>query len=196
MNRIDVILAIVFAFFAARGFWRGFSREFFGFIGLIGGVAVAATAYAGAVSYVAEAVPERLRPIVAFAALFFAVDLAANVVGVVVHRLLGVLFLSPVNRIAGAVFGVAKGVAVAALALLLMRAYTPVPALMDEFERSTLARPLLGLASEIGNRTGEAATGLGATGHPTTAHHLSRGEMPAPAGGAPGAVDPRVVEEG
>jgi len=39
LNRIDVVLAIVFLLFAVRGFWRGFSREFFGFVGLIGGVA-------------------------------------------------------------------------------------------------------------------------------------------------------------
>jgi uncharacterized membrane protein required for colicin V production len=45
VNRIDLILAIVLIVFALRGFWRGFSREFFGFIGLIGGVAVAAATY-------------------------------------------------------------------------------------------------------------------------------------------------------
>ena len=171
MNRIDVVLAIVFALFAVRGFWRGFSREFFGFVGLIGGLAVAATAYAATVPHVPEAVPESLRPIVAFAALFFAVDLTANVFGVVVDRLLGMLFLSSVNRVAGAVFGVAKGAAMAAIALLLVRAYTPVPELLSALERSALARPLLGLAGAIG-----------------------RGE--ASARGAPGTVASRVAEEG
>lgn len=154
MNLIDVVLAIVFALFAARGFWRGFSREFFGFIGLIGGFVVAATVYVAAVPYVAEAVPESLRPVVAFAALFFAIDLGANVLGVVVHRLLGVLFLSPLNRLAGALFGVGKGAAVAAIALVLVRAYAPVPALKSQLERSALAGPLLGLADEIRHRGG------------------------------------------
>ena len=46
MNRIDVVLAIVLLLFAVRGFWRGFSREFFGFVGLIGGLAIAAASYA------------------------------------------------------------------------------------------------------------------------------------------------------
>ena len=39
MNRIDVVLAVVLALFALRGFWRGFSREIFALIGLVGGVA-------------------------------------------------------------------------------------------------------------------------------------------------------------
>lgn len=149
MNRIDVALAVVFTLFALRGFWRGFSREFFGFIGLLGGLAVAAGTYMQVTPRVPEVVLEPLRPIVAFVAVFFAVDIAAALVGVLVHRLLGVLFLSPVNRIAGAVFGAVKGVAMAAIALLLVRAYAPTPAIMTELDGSKLAGPLLGLASEV-----------------------------------------------
>jgi len=149
VNRIDVVLAIVLALFAVRGFWRGFSREFFGFIGLIGGLVVAAASYAAAVAYLPEAVPERLRPIVAFAAVFFAVDFLANIVGALLHRLLGILFLSPVNRVAGAVFGVAKGAAMAMIALLLIRAYTPAPHFVSELEDSRIAGRLLGFAGEL-----------------------------------------------
>jgi membrane protein required for colicin V production len=149
VNRIDVVLAIVLLLFAARGFWRGFSREFFGFVGLIGGLAVAAASYASATAYLPDAVPDRLRPIAAFAAVFFAVDVLANVVGAIVHRLLGILFLSPVNRVAGAVFGVAKGAAMAMIALLLIRAYTPVPSFVSELEQSRIAGRLLGFAGEL-----------------------------------------------
>jgi membrane protein required for colicin V production len=149
VNRIDVILTIVLLLFALRGFWRGFSREFFGFIGLIGGLAVAAASYGAAVPYLPAAVPGRLRPIVAFAGVFFAVDLVAHLAGAVLHRVFGLLFLSPVNRIAGAVFGAAKGVAMAAIALLLVRAYSPSPGLLSELGASKLAGPLLGLADEV-----------------------------------------------
>ncbi len=144
-----MVLAIVLALFAIRGFWRGFSREFFGFVGLIGGLAVAAASYAAAVVYLPDAVPERIRPIVAFAGVFFAVDFLANLIGAVLHRLLGILFLSPVNRIAGALFGVAKGAAMAMIALLLIRAYTPAPTFVSELEQSRIAGRLLGLAGEL-----------------------------------------------
>jgi hypothetical protein len=83
-----------------------------------------------------------------------------------------VLFLSPVNRLAGALFGVAKGAAMATIALMLARAYTPAPALMSELEASRLAGPLLGLAGELGaseRPRGERTLGL-------------RGDVPPPAG--------------
>jgi membrane protein required for colicin V production len=149
VNRIDVVLTIVLVLFALRGFWRGFSREFFGFVGLIGGLVVAAASYAAAVAYLPAAVPERIRPIVAFALVFFAVDVLANVVGALLHRLLGILFLSPVNRVAGAVFGVAKGAAMTMIVLLLIRAYAPAPGFVNELERSSIAGRLLGLAGEL-----------------------------------------------
>jgi membrane protein required for colicin V production len=148
VNRIDVILAIVLAFFVIRGFWRGFSREFFGFIGLLGGLVVAAAAYGTVAASLPEAIPHGARPIVAFAVLFFAVNLAANLLGALVHHLLGLVFLSPVNRIAGAAFGAAKGAALLLVALLLVRAYVPMPALIGALERSRLARPLLAMAEE------------------------------------------------
>ena len=150
MNRIDLVLAIVLALFALRGFWRGFSREFFGFIGLIGGLAVAAATYAVAASHLPAAVPERIRPIVAFAAVFFAVDLAANLVGAILHRVLGLVFLSPVNRLAGGVFGAIKGAALAAIALLLILAYAPSETLEAEVGTSVVARPLLAFAEDVG----------------------------------------------
>ena len=146
-----MILTIVLILFALRGFWRGFSREFFGFIGLIGGVAVAAATYAAAEAYVPTSFPERSRPILSFAGVFFAVDLVANLIGAIVHRVFGVFFLSPVNRLAGAVFGTVKGAALASIALLLVRAYTPTPGLVSELEGSRFAGPLMGLADEVGH---------------------------------------------
>lgn len=159
MNRLDVVLTIVLALFALRGFWRGFSREFFGLVGLIGGVAVAAAAYAVATRFVPEFVPVSGRPIVAFATIFFGVNLAANLVGLLLHAAIGALFLSPVNRLAGALFGAAKGAAIATIALLLVRAYTPLPSLLSQLEHSTLAPPLLGLAGEIGRDVGSQIAG-------------------------------------
>ena len=153
MNRIDAVLAVVFVLFALRGFWRGFSREFFGFIGLIGGLAVAAATYTDAVAYVPEAVLEPLRPIVAFVAVFFLVDVAAALVGALLHRLFGVFFLSPVNRIAGALFGVVKAAALAAITLMLVRAYTPSPDIQSELATSRLAGPLLALAGGVKETT-------------------------------------------
>lgn len=152
MNRIDVFLIILLATFGLRGFWRGFSREFFGLVGLAGGLVAAAAFYTPALPYVPQGVPESVRPLVSFVGIFVAFDLAAKLIGALVHRLLGALFLSPVNRVAGAVFGAAKGAAVAGIVLLLVRVYLPAPGLVSELDQSKLAAPLLGLAGEIRER--------------------------------------------
>ena len=149
MNRIDSVLAILLALFALRGFWRGFSREFFALVGLLGGLVVAALSYAQAVPYVPQSVPESVRPVTSFVGIFFAFDLGAKLAGALIHRLLGALFLSPLNRIAGALFGALKGAAMAGILLLLLQAYVPAPALVSELDQSRLAASLLGLAGEI-----------------------------------------------
>jgi len=81
--------------------------------------------------------------------VFFAVDMLAILVGAIVHRLLGILFLSPVNRIAGAAFGFAKGAAMSMIALLLIRAYIPAPGFVSELKHSRIAGKLLGLAGQL-----------------------------------------------
>ena len=129
MNRIDVVLAVLLALFALRGFQRGFSREIFALIGLVGGVAVAGALYADAALQLPPEVPDIARPAVAFVGIFLGVALAAKLVGMVVHRVLGLVLLSPLDRLGGIVFGVAKGAAVVTLGVIVVRALTPANAL-------------------------------------------------------------------
>ncbi len=143
MNRIDVVLAIVLALFALRGFQRGFSREIFALIGLVGGVAVAGATYAEAAVMLPPEVPEIARPALAFVGIFFGVALAAKLVGMLLHSLLGLTLLSPLDRAAGIVFGAAKGVAVVTLGVIAVRALTPPNALERACADSVLMQPIL-----------------------------------------------------
>ena len=143
MDRIDVVLAVVLAFFALRGFQRGFSREIFALIGLIGGVAAAGANYADAALALPPEVPDVVRPAIAFGAIFLGVALAAKLVGMLVHRLLGLTLLSPLDRAAGILFGVTKGAAVITLGVMVVRAITPPNALDKLCAGSVLMRPVL-----------------------------------------------------
>lgn len=143
MSRIDVVLAVVVGLFAIRGFWRGFAREIFALIGLVGGVAVAGTYYFDAAVMLPPEVPEIARPTIGFLGIFVAVLLAAKIVGLLVQRLLGLVLLSPLDRIGGVLFGAAKGVAVIALGVIVVRAVTPPHALERLCADSVLMRPLL-----------------------------------------------------
>jgi membrane protein required for colicin V production len=148
VNRIDLVLAVVLALFALRGLQRGFSREFFALVGLVGGVALAAGTNVEAASMLPPSVPEIGRPFVAFAVVFLAVALAAKLAGMLVHRTLGAIALSPLDRAAGAVFGAAKGVALVALGLVVVRAVTPPNALDRAFADSVLMKPLLEITQD------------------------------------------------
>jgi membrane protein required for colicin V production len=150
MSRIDVVLAVVVGMFAIRGFQRGFSREIFALIGLMGGVAVAGAYYPDAALMLPPEVPEIARPAIAFLGLFVAVWLAAKLVGLLVQRLLGLVMLSPLDRIGGIVFGAAKGVALIALGVIVVRTVTPPNALERACADSVLMRPLLEFTDDGG----------------------------------------------
>lgn len=121
MNGLDYAILAVILISAAIGVWRGFFREAFS-------LAVWASAFwlayigAGMVEvYFAEWMSDKsLRLAAAFVVLFMAV----HVVGFVLSRLLKTVIssvgLSGVDRVAGAGFGVARGVLVVAVIILLV----------------------------------------------------------------------------
>lgn len=148
MSRIDVVLAVVVGMFAIRGFWRGFAREIFALIGLVGGVAIAGAYYPDAAMMLPPEVPEIARPAIGFFGVFAAVALAAKLVGLLVQRLLGLVLLSPLDRIGGILFGAAKGAALIALGVIVVRAITPPHALERACADSVLMRPLLELTDD------------------------------------------------
>jgi membrane protein required for colicin V production len=148
VSRIDVGLAVILALFALRGFQRGFSRELFALIGLIGGVAIAGAHYADAAVMLPPEVPDIVRPAVAFAGIFLGVALAAKLAGMLLHRLLGLTLLSPLDRIAGIFFGAAKGAAIITLGVMVVRAITPPKALEKVCADSVLMQPVLAFTDD------------------------------------------------
>lgn len=150
MSRIDVVLAVVLALFALRGFWRGFAREIFALIGLVGGVAVAGAYHPDAALMLPPEVPDIARPGVAFLGIFVVVALAAKLAGFLVQRLLGLVMLSPLDRLGGIVFGAAKGAALVTLGVIVVRAITPPDALERACADSVLMQPILELTDDGG----------------------------------------------
>jgi membrane protein required for colicin V production len=148
VKRIDVVLAVVLALFALRGLFRGFARELFSLLGLIGGVVLAVTRYAAAADMLPPAMPGELRPFVAFVILFFAVMLGARLAGALVHRALGIVWLSPLDRVAGALFGAAKGAALVGCLVLLLRYLAPSATLDRALGESVVMRSIMQLIGE------------------------------------------------
>ena len=151
MNQLDALLLVLLVPFALRGWWRGFCRESLALVGLLGG-ALAATA---AGPHVARLLVARhvFGPLVAMPVAYTGVLLVvwsgATLLGYVADRIVRALLLGGVNRIAGAVFGFAKGAAVLGFALLLMERFLPSPAITHVIAASRLGRPLELLASGV-----------------------------------------------
>ena len=122
MNRVDLALFIFVACAAIRGSWRGFLRESFGFLGLVGGVAAAFRYGPVATEVLGRQMPSsaalEIQAGVGFVAIFVVVQLALNLLGLILDRMFGGAIVNVANRIAGGLLGASKGVALLAFLLL------------------------------------------------------------------------------
>src|ERR1043166_2165242 len=140
MNRVDVALAAVLLACVLRGYWRGFFRECFGVIGLVGGVVAAGqlTPQGTIVLHRYLTLPPLVEMGAAFVVIFALVDTFCTVLGVLLHRLAGGGMARAVNRLAGAAAGGAKGAVVLAFLLLFFHLFPVVPDLDERVMSSSI----------------------------------------------------------
>jgi membrane protein required for colicin V production len=149
MNGVDIALSVLLAVCALRGYWRGFFRESFGLLALVGGVAAAvrfATLGASALQQYVR-LPAAADAGLAFVLIFVIVHTLVNLIGVLLDRLTAALFLRGINRLAGAVLGAGKGAAVLALVLLFLQLFRVIPE--GQIRGSTIGGPLVNVASKM-----------------------------------------------
>jgi len=148
MNGVDVVLVVVLAGCALRGWWRGFFRECFGVVALVVGVAAALRFTAGGEAALQPylRLPSPVGAGVAFVAIFTIIHGLINVVGMVVSRLTHTTVPGVLNGIGGALLGVAKGAVVLAFLLLFLHLFPVVSSFDPQIIGSSIARPLVGVA--------------------------------------------------
>jgi membrane protein required for colicin V production len=151
MNAVDIVLVVVFALCALRGYWRGFLRELFGLLGLVLGGVVAVRFTPEGVEHLKEylTLPAPILTGVAFAGIFVIVHTAVNIAGLLLDRLAKAVFLSGINRLAGAVFAAGKGAVVMALVLFALHLVQRFPELDRQIMSSTIGRPLVHAAGGL-----------------------------------------------
>jgi membrane protein required for colicin V production len=129
VNWVDLIVLIVLALFALRGFFRGFFREIFSLAGLVVGFMLAVAFERPASAFIAtywQMSPLVLKGI-AFVTIFFSVYFLLSLMGWLLHRSEKLLFLKTLNRAGGIAIGMGKGVAVAALLVFLLSSSSWLP---------------------------------------------------------------------
>lgn len=148
MNVIDLALVTLLLLCGLRGSWRGVFRESFGFAALLIGIwAALRFAGAGAGWLTARLPAADLNPAallgIAFVGVFIAASTLVNLLGVAADQVLGRGALRLPSRLAGALFALGKGAAVAAFLLLFLQLFPVVKGLDRQILDSRLARPLV-----------------------------------------------------
>ena len=119
----DLIIVLALVYFAGRGFVHGFVGEVAGVVSLVGGF-WAAHAYHSLLSPRLTAIADPAwRTIAAYVLIFLAVILVVAVLARLLQKILSFSFVSWADRLAGGLLGLAKGVLLCALALLVLQKF-------------------------------------------------------------------------
>ena len=119
-------MIIIVGFCLIRGIFRGLIKEISSIVGVLAGYYAAYTYY----NYPAKLLSKWMSDtgyinLLSFFIIFCLVFLTISILGVIIKYLLSISHLGWVDRICGAVFGLAKGILIAAILLVALTAFLP-----------------------------------------------------------------------
>lgn len=145
MNTLDVaVLGLVFLL-GVRGWFRGFFREFFGLAAWLGG-GVGAHLLGPAFAPLASqrtGLPIALGQVIAFLGVFVVLYLVCRLLGFLFARAADALFLKPLDRMGGLVFGAAKGLAIGAIVCMIVTSRRGLPTMTEQVNESPVLTSLV-----------------------------------------------------
>lgn len=126
MNPFDTAVVAIMGYCVIRGIFRGFIREIAAIVGVVGGFYIAYTRYHGLTPFLGQWIsnPTYVN-IFSFLVMFTAIFTLVTGLGILVRTLLKAVFLGLIDRFFGAVFGIAKGVVLAAALFFLLTTFLP-----------------------------------------------------------------------
>jgi membrane protein required for colicin V production len=148
MNFIDLILILIILLFAIQGFRKGLIYEIASLAGLILGI-YASFHFAGYLEgYLAEYlnVPEKYSAVTAFILIFLLVVIVLHLVGKIIENIIDLVALGFLNKLAGSVFGLAKGIVLLSLAFLVLNHFDNELISKENREESFLYKPIESVA--------------------------------------------------
>jgi membrane protein required for colicin V production len=122
MNLLDLFLLIPVVWLCIRGFSKGFIIELASLIGLVLGI-LAAYYFAGYVQDMLKdyfTFSDKATKIIAYILIFLAVMLVVYLIGKVIEKTIDLIALGWLNKLLGAIFGLAKGIVLVSIILFII----------------------------------------------------------------------------
>ena len=126
MNPFDILIIVILGYSLIRGLFRGLVKEVSSIIGVFGGFYAAYTYYktlAGLLSGLIQDVS--YLNILSFLVIFCTVLIVVSVLGIIIKYLMNIAFLGWVDRVAGVIFGLAKGILIVSVLFISLTAFLP-----------------------------------------------------------------------
>lgn len=117
----DVVVVLVLVFFTLRGFWNGFVGEVAELISLVGGFWAARTFHPLLAKHLTFISEPAWRELAAFVLIFIGTIILVALLARILQKILSFTFVSWVDKLAGGILGLGKGVLICALVLLILR---------------------------------------------------------------------------
>ncbi|MDY0084926.1 MAG: CvpA family protein [Bacteroidales bacterium] len=139
MNYIDLIIALVLAWFAYKGFTKGLVIELASLAALVLGIYAAMYFSDVTADFLVEYfnVGKKYLSLIAFVLTFILVVIGVVTVGRLLEKVIDILLLGFLNKLAGGVFGVLKGMLILSLLIMLLNYIGFGSKLIDEKTRKS-----------------------------------------------------------
>ncbi len=119
----DIILATIFAYFCISGLIRGFCKEAFSLIGLIGGLWLAYTYYPMLSPHLSFISGETWRTIAAYLIIFLSFNFITSFLAFIMQGILNLAMLPWADKLAGFVLGFGKAVLLSSIIVLVTQRF-------------------------------------------------------------------------
>lgn len=157
MNIIDIILIIPIAWFAYQGFRRGFIIELSSLIALIAGIYAALyfSGYAAAFLIKNINLDSKYVPVGSFIITFIVVVFLVYWLGKILEKIINMVALGFVNKLAGGIFGILKAAVFLSIVILVINRFDKDLISTEKENGSILYAPVEGIAPLLWERLQE-----------------------------------------
>ena len=153
MNVIDIIILIILAWGAFRGFTKGFILQIITFIALIIGIWAALKFSDVMAEFLTRSmdITGKYLPVLSFILIFVLVIVVAHLIGMLLTRIFELVALGWLNRLGGIVFGILKMAFIVSVVLTLQNRMKEKVKIISEkqVQTSILYKPVASIAPAV-----------------------------------------------